>query len=81
MLTVEEMITYCNQNLSNIKFVNLFKKDLIEVENSYNQDLNMPPASRTWEFHQFIAMSSTRLAMKHISQDEEFSPEANLEMS
>jgi len=26
-------------------------------------------------------MSSTRLAMKHISQDEEFSPEANLEMS
>ena len=30
---------------------------------------------------QFKAMSSTRLAMKRISQDEEFSPEVNLEMS
>jgi len=45
MLTVEEMITYCNQNLSNIKFVNLLKKDLIDVEKSYNQDSNMPPPS------------------------------------
>jgi len=49
MLTVKKMITYCNQNLSNIKFVNLLKKDLIDVEKSYNQDLNMPPPSGTHE--------------------------------
>jgi len=45
MLTVEEIINHCNKNLSNIKFVNLLKKDLIDVEKSYNQDLHMPPPS------------------------------------
>jgi len=31
ILTAEAMITYCNQNLSNIKFVNLLKQDLIDA--------------------------------------------------
>jgi len=32
------MLAYCNQNLSNIQFVNPLKKDLIDAEKSYNQD-------------------------------------------
>jgi len=31
-------------------------------------------------FHFFMAMSSTGLAMKHISQGDEFSSKANLDM-
>ena len=73
-------MSYCKSTIPKIQFVKILKDHLNHVKailETRFQKLSTIKGTRT--FHYFKPLSTTRLGMKRISQDNEFSLQVNLE--
>ena len=80
IFTVEAMMRYCETHLSKIKFVHLKKEDIAKAQIKLQPRFNKATTIKgIRSFHFFKPLSPTRLGMKRVSIDEEFSLEVEVD--